>query len=443
MTTDMYERFIALIESLQSTAADASTASAAVPSEGINSSCTFQLSDFTFARTGASGYYVMSLVSHPEIQIDICEYMTVTDASGARVLRHNMDPETVEGFHYPDYTYETIFPLRKVSMLGVEALVPQDSDAVTAAHFGSKYQQVLWTPYVLTLMYNPFLTRTLWQSPVREIPILDCYLDGFARYGANSPFLVRRPAAFAHVTRAALLAYTRASEAKVFGYDARGEVDDALSVRELVEAWEADTLHTKVLDSPLECTQMPADFVALDVAPQMDEEERLAQALADEAAEEKAAADGTPVPTPAAPSAGLGLLLTRSNAYTYLHLDPPYLGGGWMYLASGVKSWSYLSPEYIDLLYNPATNRLRDLPPSELVTRFGYQLHGKLLQVTARAGDLVYFPPAWMHRVVTYEKCIGVSGYMRPIAAHANMRKYTDALAKKGVSSIWNGNPNI
>jgi hypothetical protein len=328
-----------------------------------------------------------------------------------------------------------VFPLRQVNMLGFPTLIPRDSDAVTKSHFGAGYMQVLKVPYWLTMLYNPFLTRTLWLPPVRDVPVLDSYAEAFRLYGTSSPFVVRAPPQFKHITLESLRAYCAQSDAEVFGYDSRGEMVENLRVAQLVEDWAADKLATKVLDSPLPCCTLPDDFVALDCPT---EEQQAAEAQAK--AEMGAAGAGY---TPGSGNAGLGLMLTRSNAYTFLHLDPPVFGGGWMYLVSGRKSWNYISPRFVDTLYDPATKRLRDLPISELTTRFGYRLHGEVLQCTAEAGDLVYFPPCWMHRVRTYEKCMGVSGYMKIKEAHPQMKEYTDMLAKKGLNSIWNGNTDI
>ena len=186
-----------------------------------------------------------------------------------------------------------------------------------------------------------------------------------------------------------------------------------------------------MLDSPLEgVAQLPKEFVDLDV----DTPEAQAEAAKDKTligANRNAA------------NAGLGLMMNRARAYTFLHLDPPFYGGGWMYLTHGQKNWQYIHPRFIDLLYDPATKRLRDLPVSELVSRFGWQLHGQVMSARAEAGDFVYFPPCWMHRVRSYDKGLGVSGYMKLKQCHADMNKYTELLAKKGLNSIWNGNDEI
>ena len=110
MVTEEFNRFIGIIEKLKAEAAAAAaagsasssasaSASASSASDGVNTSCTFQLSDFTFERSGERGYYVMSLASAPSIQIDIVEYVTALEADPntgvqRQILQHNMDDVT-------------------------------------------------------------------------------------------------------------------------------------------------------------------------------------------------------------------------------------------------------------------------------------------------------------------------------------------------------------
>ena len=105
MVTEEFNRFIGIIEKLKAEAAAAAAAGSSSSSasassvDGVNTSCTFQLSDFTFERSGERGYYVMSLASAPSIQIDIVEYVTALEADPdtgvqRQVLKHNMDDVT-------------------------------------------------------------------------------------------------------------------------------------------------------------------------------------------------------------------------------------------------------------------------------------------------------------------------------------------------------------
>ena len=371
MRTEEYERFINIVEKLIADDEDTkkSTNSSASSEKSPNQNCTFVVSDFIFERKGERGYYVMSLKSHPDIQIDIVEYITVNDAStrGEDVLKHNMDDVTYEGFFYPDYPVDMIFPLRRVNMCGCSTLIPNDPAAVTALHFGSNYMDVLWVPYILTKLYNPFLTSTLWQPPVRQIPILASYIEGFAKYGGTSPFLVRDPETFRHITIESIFQFVASCKQTVYGYDKDGEMIENLPIRQVVQDWAEDRLNIKVLDSPIKCCQLPEDFLAIDVEPPSAASEKR------DSSKPASNSSATSASSDRLSDAGLGLMVTAANSYTFLHTDPPFYGGGWMYLASGRKSWTYISPDFIDLLYDPSTRRLLDLPISELTTRFGYQ----------------------------------------------------------------------
>ena len=110
------------------------------------------------------------------------------------------------------------------------------------------------------------------------------------------------------------------------------------------------------------------------------------------------------------------LVLSKASAYTPFHQDPidgVPSGSGWMWLLRGSKRWQFLPFEHSDAIIDPVMKALNDLPTDELVRREDQRLWGKLMQVHARAGDFVYFPPACSHRVWTDEASIGVGGYIR------------------------------
>jgi hypothetical protein len=461
MTSDQFHKFISVVEKLKAEMAAKTNAEGKQKTEDgsiisvtdgsaskhLNLRCTFDLSDFIIERSGDRGYYVMSLVSHPDIQIDIVEYITVSEtdpSTGAsrQLLKHNMDDATYEGFFYPDYPIEWVYPLRKVNMLGFPTLIPNDADAVTRSHFGSNYMQSLWIPYILTKLYNPIRFSTLWEPPVREVPVVGSYTEGFRLFGCTSPFMVRRPDDFAHITVESLTKFAQSSDKECFGYDSNGEVIEGLLVRDVIQQWQSGLLNAKVLDSPLQCAQLPEEFIQFDV---QTEEENTADTNTPGDSSAATAAGSSPgvVSMRNASQAGLGLMVTRANAYTFCHVDPPTYGGGWMYLCGGMKVWYFIHPDFIPPLYDSNNKRLMDLPISELIRRYGSKLHGKIYQCTARSGDLTYFPPSWIHRVRTYEKCIGVSGYMKLKQAHPLMNTYADKLDALGLSSIWNGNADI
>lgn len=312
---------------------------------------------------------------------------------------------------------------------------------------------------LLTRLYNPRLMDTLWQPPVRSVPEARDVLSGLEKSGACSPFIVRGSGGgtdlFSHITLQSLLSFSRTSDAKVFGYDSSGEIVDGLVVSDVCSSWERDELNYKVLDAPVACAQLRKEFVDQDREPDWGPEaeaenesqpgnaESSGSAPSSAEAPESSSSSSSSSSSPTQ-NAGLSLLFSRAHSYTFLHLDPPVYGGGWMYLAQGVKSWTFIHPRHIGLLYDPTTRRLRDLPLSRLCgAEFNHALHGVPMHTTARAGDFIYFPPAWMHRVRTYEKCVGVAGYLRLPQAHATMKHYAAELEKRGLSSVWNGNTDI
>ena len=91
-------------------------------------------------------------------------------------------------------------------------------------------------------------------------------------------------------------------------------------------------------------------------------------------------------------------------------MDPPDYGGGWMYLSEGKKDWMFLepTPEALQSVIESGAQHLVDISPELAYQRAGVVFHEAKMQ----AGDLLYFPPGWLHRVRTYEKSIGVGGYL-------------------------------
>jgi len=105
--------------------------------------------------------------------------------------------------------------------------------------------------------------------------------------------------------------------------------------------------------------------------------------------------------------------LTKTNNLTEFHIDPDY-GGGWMYLKLGIKLWWFISPYDMEFLSKNGITLL-DLAGknfTELLQLCDNYLWGKIYIGEARATDFIYFPRQWAHRVYTYDKSIGLSGYL-------------------------------
>lgn len=103
------------------------------------------------------------------------------------------------------------------------------------------------------------------------------------------------------------------------------------------------------------------------------------------------------------------ITLTRKDSYTPLHVDPPS-GGGWMYLQEGVKKWQLIEPEFIEQFVAAGKTINDDLtdPPKDYDAAI-------ISETIITAGDFLYFAPMTPHRVWTYEKSFGVSGYAKVI----------------------------
>jgi hypothetical protein len=233
------------------------------------------------------------------------------------------------------------------------------------------------------------------------------------------PFVVRRAEEFLGTSfEDALERFKRASE-KVFGYDAAGNYVEGLLLSTLTEQWLADRLEVKVLDSPMHVVDLPPIMDEFAVSPPATEPNEEASFSAQVYANKH----------------GQSPVLTRADAYTPFHVDPPDFGGGWMYLWTGRKTWHFVSQEWITRLFlRESTDRIRDASVEELAT---LDPRIECSAVTAGGGDFLYFPPGWIHRVWTHEKSLGVGGYIRLEGATADLLQATVQLEALGKDFVW------
>jgi len=77
------------------------------------------------------------------------------------------------------------------------------------------------------------------------------------------------------------------------------------------------------------------------------------------------------------------------------------------------KTWWLLDSADIEWLKdrNHSLEKIRELSFTDLVHLENHYLWGKVYLTQINPEDFVYFPRKWAHRVVTYDKAIGVSGY--------------------------------
>ena len=67
------------------------------------------------------------------------------------------------------------------------------------------------------------------------------------------------------------------------------------------------------------------------------------------------------------------------------------------------------TPEALQSLIEPGKSNLIDIS-----FELAYQRAGAVFyEANAIGGDFIYFPPAWLHKVKTYEKSIGMGGYIQ------------------------------
>ncbi|KAJ3303601.1 hypothetical protein HDV03_003678 [Kappamyces sp. JEL0829] len=246
-------------------------------------------------------------------------------------------------------------------------------------------------------------------------------LDQAFRLGPNEPFVVRNPVEFRDLTMERAVAKIQElavdSQDLVFGYLEDSTKVEGISSASLIRDWHRGNLSVTVFDSPLQIFDLP-------------------QTLHDHHSESDV--DSTELKVPL----GQTIVLSKGSSYTPLHMDPLNYGGGWMYIYQGEKDWNFLAPEWADLLFDPETKWLHDAQPSEFLDIVSSAVEhppftARFKHVQARAGDFVYFPPAWMHRVQTFNKTIGLGGYIRPSSTLDKLSMIESSFVASGVMTYW------
>lgn len=106
----------------------------------------------------------------------------------------------------------------------------------------------------------------------------------------------------------------------------------------------------------------------------------------------------------------LNYTLSGAGSFTPFHED----GDGeqaWMYLVYGKKLWTFYPPAARGYAFNPKTtffyNSAKDSPDL-----FPWLFKAEEMKYTATAvgGDLIWFPPGWIHQVITEEVSFGFGG---------------------------------
>lgn len=273
----------------------------------------------------------------------------------------------------------------------------------------------------------------------------------------TEPFVVRNCRDFDHLPLELVLREIKAHpEWVVFGNNAAIVQEQDLPLLDLLRDFQNDNLSYTIFESPLAMFDLPQTLKAHHFAHDFE------------------LSDPSYVPLSQTP------VLTPTDYLSSFHIDPLYLGGGWMFLWQGVKEWSFheswMAPLYYTTDRDSWPPHLRDpLNASDF-----FQLSEQHRQqgdfsdydaairssksksngtnstklpttfrptpyktATVRAGDFVYFPPGWLHRVHTPEKALGLGGYIRPretLGLVSFTERYFDAL---GINGSWNSRENF
>ncbi len=127
-------------------------------------------------------------------------------------------------------------------------------------------------------------------------------------------------------------------------------------------------------------------------------------------------------------------VFTRAGTVTPLHVDSPENGGGWMFLATGEKHWVLVDPCCMGELYDRERGRLRDLEASALIAHVD---PSAVVETRLGPGEFLFFPPGWMHRVVTSQDAIGIGGYRMRDEDRARAAEVAAWLGPGGPFSYW------
>lgn len=107
---------------------------------------------------------------------------------------------------------------------------------------------------------------------------------------------------------------------------------------------------------------------------------------------------------------GFNITISGAGSFTPFHED----GSGeqaWMYLVTGEKQWTIYPPKCRPLLWDSFFKDFYS-PRRSHAARFPFLDCARAHEITAtaRAGDLIFIPPGWIHQVLTTEPSFGLGG---------------------------------
>jgi hypothetical protein len=126
--------------------------------------------------------------------------------------------------------------------------------------------------------------------------------------------------------------------------------------------------------------------------------------------------------------------LVRAFRHTPMHLDPPAIGGGWIFLAEGEKTWICAHPKAAEALFDEARLCAQDPALDDLIELVGGESVWMHRQV---AKEAIFFPAGYLHQVDTHRNSVGLAGYYRIEANRELARMTHDWLAGHGLEYLW------
>jgi hypothetical protein len=251
--------------------------------------------------------------------------------------------------------------------------------------------------------------------------------DGFKKTKGMVPFIVHGAKEFDYLSQEYVTNEIRKNpDWKISAINEMGEKSEDLVLRDLLDKFYNNTLDFQVFDTPLDMFHLPKVLVENHTLADFEKKD-----------ENYVLLNQTPV-------------LSRADYLTPWHMDPINLGGGWMYIFQGEKDWYFNEPWMAPLYYNKKTKTIQDLTPGEyssIINNYDFSSIKNFypqfkitpfIQAKARPGDFVYFPPGWLHRVKTYNKTIGIGGYIRLSSTIQKSEKISQYFKHFGINGTWN-----
>jgi hypothetical protein len=298
-----------------------------------------------------------------QLGIDVISYKLING-----ILRNKMSKEVLES--YPgtyDNLYQDIFPLKQVLFCGNYVNIPNNPTKILE-YYGN-YSEIPnegkeWlTKYGEKFTTNPFI----------EIPSLENLKDNL---NTTKPFIIRNCKDF-DISLVDLMK-TFVSDKKIWGYTNSDFDYEYIDPDKLIRDWINDNLTLTLLDTQASNTELLPNVLK----------------------------SNTKYP--------ICYMLTKKNNITDYHQDPDY-GNGWMYMKMGKKLWWFISSEDMKYLseHHITLDDIKNKTLAEMLSLLDNYLWGKIYVGEISDNDFLYFPENWIHKVYTYNKSFGLTGYFK------------------------------